>query len=1409
MLPLASAQPATARAVFPDDSVIAHDALLRVRELAGAGNSAEALRVLQGVLDTEADKVLPSDTDPDVYLPVRRLANQLLLADAPLLAKYRELEEPAAQTLLARGELAAVERARFLTPSGFEASLRLAQTDFEAARFDAAFLTLAELAKHPDRTGERAKDAAKLLERVASYLPRDPVRTLLADWQHDAGLEVTPPGPAPALPAFAAGSRSGLEPSPVLPPDSVNAAALQEVPLDALADVAEDRTNRTAWVMPSVVGDRVYVNDGAWVRCLDAATLALRWAQKPDRTGGRQYAASDQAFGFIGYQPGVPEDVATVTVANGVALAPGGVAIGGVRSRDRRVHAFDAFSGRPLWSADISTLDEHLRDTIVMGPLVVEGDVAVAALRKTNISKRVNALYLAGVDLYTGGLRWWRLVASVGTNPWGRTLTRPDATTLDAGVVYRADEMGVIGAYRADNGRPVWVRLGGGNSRANDPQQLRMLVQSQSPAFDIGAPVVAGDRVLCVEPGRGRVIALDAATGRLVASRDASSLDEPRYVLRVGDQLACVGASRVVFVPLNDLAEGKAVASDAQTQPGIVGRACVAGDRVLLPLERQLLSVSAQAPQDATRLDVSGMGNLVVAAVPGAEPHLISADSQRLSSYMQWDAANELLEARIRRNPKDPDPLLTSIELLRRAQRFERVPVLADRVLTLLDSDPAGRVSLGLRARLFELLLGMIRDAQGNLAAAKAAGGESAPAPSADLAQLDAIAQRLERCAESPDQLAALSFEVAWLREAQNRPEQAVEQYQRVLLDPALSDLHPAWLVAEEDGAPSNPQAGDEAARRLRRVLRRAGPKAYEAFDEEARARFAESSGAGPEALIALAQRYPAAGVTPRVYLAAAEGFSKRQRPEDARRALGAGIAAAELSAAIGRADDGSSLASLVGAMLAASPQVWDQGPIYRALSRIAREQPGLTLGGGGTAASRVDQVLQTLRARLLTRPALPHLGSNVAPRAQAIEGWEPLEALMRTQPGLSSDSIVMYSEQRQQAALWAVRAEDGLLRPLWYRAAKLKPGVLRVGLDATLLYWPSGQGGVVEAVALDGSALWKTPELAQVFGAPADVNERIPTPLDGQVRPDDMLFAVSGDVLCLVQRRGKAAGFSISTGATLWTQTLTPTRVYELTSVGGSVMIAGSVHRDHHDAPWGPFAGAIDAMTGREKASVDPAALGDHVRWIRSIAGGDAAIGTSEGVLRVDPADGRVRWAAKDESARTAIAAWALSDCVYTLDGDMVLHVTSLSDGQTRIVEGTRAKLTLPVIASVKPDTLALGSTRGMIVLDNAGNVIGADALDEQARIEPPAIGDNMCVAIESPDRELAGADSDTYVARLYLFERASGRLATLERVRLYDVPRSITLLDGKILLGQGAATLVVDTSDETPPSASENASK
>lgn len=1390
----AAPPPAQAHSVYPDESVTARDALLRVRELTDAGNMPEALRVLQVLLETESDRMLTSAADGDVYVPVRTLVHEVVRSMPGLLERYREAEGPRAQEQLARGDLVTVERTHLLTSAGMEACLRLAQLHVEAARFEAARLVLEQLEQHPDRTGPAAADAAALARTVADYLPREGVRSWAARWTQQAGQDPV----SPRMPEVPEAARRGLvtplSPAPEFEPGEVMSSALQSVTIEPSVAEGDERA-QAAWIFPTVAGETLLVSNGEWVASFDAATLAERWKVTPGSMRTRLGDQSEPFFGVINSNPGQPDDVSAVTVSGGVAVTIGGFPESGARKSDRRVHALDEQTGRVLWSVDVTSLDPRLEETSARGPVVIDGDVAVVAMRKSNLARRVAALYLVGLDLYSGSPRWIRLVSSVGTNPWGRVSTRPDASTLSQGVVYRADDMGVIAAYEAWSGRPRWLRVIG----APKPLELMQTrIASPIPAYEIHTPLVVGDHVYVIESGRGRVLRLSTSNGSLQQKRDASAFAEPRYLLAAGEYLAAVGPGFIATVREEEFAEGVIRLSPQMPSGGASGRAVVSGDHVLTPVDGELWSIDPASPGSASRRTVKSSGTALPVVSGDLPPHLITTDARGMHTFIAWEQARTLLDRRVAANPNDPAPLLTYVELVHRAGESQRVPELADRLLAVVTKDPGAPAMREARARLFTLLLRMVRSAHD--AGASSPDGDTAPQIT-DLALLDAINTRAGRCADSPDQLAAHLFETAWVRESMTRPDAAAEAYQQIILDAALGELRPDWLHGDDDGSSSSPTAAREATRRLAKLLRSTGPGPYAAFDAECDAQLAALASPAPEDLAGLARRYPAAGAAPGLWLRAALAFDTAEKHEDARRALGESLAAAELSAAMGRTGGSGTLAQIAAALAADSSGTQGER-LYRTLRRVAALDPSLSVRFGETASPIAD-ILNSIGARLAGRTGQPRLGAGVISANQAIEGWEPLESMVRSGPGLSQDSVVMFSESRGLVGLWAPTLEDGFLRPLWTRPARLRPSVIRVTPDDAVMYWPARSGGTIESIGLDGTGRWRTAELASILepsGTTPDAGERFPTPLDGQVRPDDLIFSLGSGVLTLSRRAGAAAALDLADGKTLWAKRLPLDRVFELTQSQGCVVAAGARRGSDEGKPFLPVVAAFSLRTGNPTSAIETGMLGDHPRWMRAVPGGDVIVAAAGGLIRFDPAGGAVRWTAEADLSRNSIAGWAIGDGLLVLDGDVNLWRLSLADGRRQPMPiDTRQRLVQPVFATAFEQTLLLTSPAGLIAVDSAGKVIGADTLQGRVKLEPPGVGQDVVAAMEAGADDGLGPSLESYVARLYFFESPAGRLRHTDRVRLFSAPRSFTVLDGKILIGQGIpegglATLVLD---------------
>lgn len=1374
-----------ARSVNPDDSVVAADALIRVRELAEAGTAPEALRVLQTILENEGDRLLPRTGDDDLYLPVRGIVHELLLGWPELLEKYRAQEGPRAAELLGLGDAAGVERSRFLTTPGHEAVLRLAQVELENARFESARLTLEQLERHPDRkpASAQSRDAAALAAMIASFVPRPEVVAWAKRWATEAGT--APPGAAaPMTPVLARLSTGLLDAGPSLDKTIVPSIPLQSAVVDARPPEVAADSPRGAWLFPTLWGDAVYIADTSGVQARDATTLSPLWAAT--FADAAQSPRGNDPFGsMMGVGQASPVDPASPAVARGVVVAHDAGFETDARRNPRTVYAFDAGTGRPLWGAEPSSFENRLESSTIRGPVTISDDAAIVAMREQGLAVRVNKTHLVAMDLHTGRVRWIRLLGSVGTNPWGRGFSRGELATVDRGIVYRGDEMGVLGAFEAATGRPRWVRL------THAPKQAeiaRWPAPAPNPAFEAVSPIVRDGSVFYVEPGRAGVVQVSAADGTLTALRDGTELGEPRYLVLVGNALACVGASRIAFVPADDLKAGTVRLSADYRVPGIAGRVVASEGRVLVPLNDGVASIDPANPSVDERLALPTSGNvLTVRREAGSPSHLLMLDGRAMHAYVGWDQARSLLDARVAATPDDPAPLLTYIELLHRAGKPERIPALADAAAALIERNPGTDTSRVQRERLYDLVLSLVR--QSRHAATMPTGEErslEAP-PIRDAAILGPLLAVLERCADAPASMAAHLLERGWFAQSQGATRDAVEAYQAILADATLR-VTPAGESGEGDlRLGSAATAGDEAGARLAALLRKSGAAAYAAFDEEASALARQAAGDG---LADLAKRYPASEVAAELWMKAAAYHAAAGRKNEARQAAGAGLMAAELSAAIGRPAQEPRIALLAGQLLAQADSPADVGAMFRLYSRLATAYPAMRVETGESATATAAR----LRERLAKGSGTPTVGLKPIV-GQSIEHFDPLVPLFRSGTELATDLVVMHADSLSVLALWGNDAATGLLQPVWtLPAGNAAPSVVMVTPELTILHWPGQRGGALQCVDITGKSVWKTPEFLDQFTTPGvggDQVERTPTPLDGQVRSDDLIVSTDGATIAMAQRAGHAVVIELRTGTRLWADSLPITRVYDLTHVAGTLVVAGAA-RDGEAQVLRPVVVTVDVRTGAAKARLDPRIVGDHPRWVREVPGGDALMASATGLTRFNPTDGSVVWTTPGEPGRGSIGGWVVGESVFVMDSELRLWRAALADGKV-LVEPleTRDRIMLPADAAVLGDRFTIASAQGMLTFSKEGVLIGADSLDS-SRLQIVGQTPEVTIALELPGNGFDTAQGE--LGRLLLLGTPTGKLLGAERVRLHDMPTSVMVIDGKVLIGQGVATIVLD---------------
>ncbi|MBL9000967.1 MAG: PQQ-binding-like beta-propeller repeat protein [Phycisphaerae bacterium] len=1412
------------RSVFPDDSVVAPDALIRVRELHEAGNTAEALRVLQTLLDTDAEKVLVSAADPDIFYPVRRHVHDMLLGTPDLLARYREQEEPRAAQLVTSGDLASAERTRFLTPSGMEAALRLAQLELESARFESARLYLQPLEIHPDRSpgSPAAADCAALAVTVAAYLTQDGRRPEVAAWAAQWAEQSGRPAP----PAFGGApsvtrphGRSPLDAFPEALPLPIP-APLQSVIVDADAATSSSSDRdamgsgrfRSSWVFPTVAGGVVYASDGMTLSAWDAATLGILWRARPANAPAAFSWGSEEALQYtLGIGRNELEDTASVTVGGGVAVTATGLPTSGTRSGDKRIHAFDASTGTALWSADVSAIDTRItgsRDTsspcVVRGPAVIDSGTAVVALRKAGQQRRITSLYLAGLDLYTGEVRWVRLVGGYGTNPWSRTAIRPEAILLDRGIVYRSDDMGITGAYEAATGRPVWVRL----SPTRNSIDYSMRGDPGVPPYAMHMPVLDGDSIIILEAAFNRIARLGMADGSLRATREGSVLGTPQYLLKCGEALVGVSSTRVAFVNAADFGTATVHLGEAYSRSGIVGRCVSAGGRLIVPTAEGLDIFEPARWTEPRRQSLPTFGNIVVAeAADGVPAHLLIADRTQLHAFVKWDDAKSLLDRRVAQKPADALPLITYAELAHHVGRSDLLPGLADRALSVLDKAPVNARTSNLRTQLFDLLLGVLTESRASWNA-PIADPSRRNQPIRDPARLDEILDRADRAADSSSQAVAALFERAWLRSVEKRWPQAVEALQRILLDTGLAAVSIETDYSSPDpDAPLPPPmtpAAEVAASRLAALLRQAGHAAYGVFDLEAERELAAlAPQADAAACMNLARRYPVSAATPEFWRRAAAALAAVGDRAAARHALGRALSASEFSASIGRPNQERVIARIAGELVPLASSPGDEEPVYRLLRRLASDYPGLTItlsNGSTTAAQAADAIGRTLARNTGT----PRIGGRLsATGVQSLASWEPVASVSRSLPGSSTASLVMLSEPAGRVALWAVAVEDGMLRQVWSRPFEARPTVVRVTPDETVLFWPTATGGHAEAIRNVGgqndigTTIWKSQEFGGLFPPPelSESPDRFATPLDGSVRPDDLMVLAGEGHIVVAQRRGRAAAFDARSGRTLWGRQLPIGRVFEAELCGEHLVLGGARPGAEGEKKWTAAVASFSVRDGSPKGSLAPDLIGDHPRWIRATGAGDAVVATSLGLVRFNPADGAAGWSVPGLPVQGSTAGWIVGDAVFVLTPEVSLWRFNLSEGRMRHEQiDLKGRISLPLSARVCGENLVIASATGLVVVNALGETIGADALDrDTTRIEQPEVGEGVIVALEADTRDGDAAAHDAPL-RAFLFDNPSGKLLAVERLRLLDAPGPIAIIDGKVIIPSGSVTVVVD---------------
>lgn len=1336
--------------VFVDDAPGAVEAIRSARGQAASGNVATAARIIQSLLTANAERLTSSQEDELLMVPVRDRAHELLRSDPELLEQYRRAESSEARRMLDAGLLDRVERERFLTSSGREAALRLAQKRMETARFESALRLLEAVDAHPDHRG--ADDgAAALATELARHLPA--ADALAQKWSGGDAERVEGPRIVRARDAF--------EAAPALAIDEVVSRPIRSRPfedaegepsgmLGAGPVAARSRggsrvqLDPARTVVPSQAGDLLLLCDGMSVRALDRFTLEERW-RVDGATGGRRDGA-----------PRLPMGAGPLTVGawGGTAVAATVETLVRRMVGNGRVHGIDIDSGRRLWSVDISELHPDLSGAQATGAVVAGDGLAVVVASRRVREQRLDSTVLVALRLRDGTLAWRRTVASAGSLPQSRQAGAGAVPVIDRGVVYFVEPLGTTSAVELASGRILWSRL----SRAVDRPTPN--AQMMWPA----RPLVRDGALYVIEPGGARVLALDARDGRLLGERAQSELGLPGALLGAGEHL--VGASENELYALRFADFG-----DESAEPSLVftpesgwfeGRPVASGERVLAPHRDGFALVDPSGGGVVAEIDFGNTGNALV-----SEAQLAVLDRARVSSYLVWEAARDALQARMEASPGDAAPAVTLAELAHRAERYDAIVPAIDAALDALRRDARSRKAATTRARLFRSIDAMIEPSS----SAGVAAGEDPV--------LAALIERLGQAASTPAESALYHVREGAFAEASRRAGDAVASYQRVLDDPAMR--RSAVTLASR-----TVEARTECTRRLRRIVEAEGPEVYAVFAREASLALEREAASGdPDRLAEIARRYPVSVAALRAWVAASDAALARGKLRGSIGFLEEALAATD--GVPGAGDE--IVGEIVGRLATRLVEGERAAAASAVLARAAQTRPGLVLTDHGElvdVAGLQERIAQT-RTRVARRPEIGALADTGMTTISERLAMRPLFA------ALDSDHSMVLLAGGDVLEAWEPEPEGGLRRR-W--SAPLDPAMALLRLDSV---------GAVVSLGFDdnrrlaringrtGETTWEAPSFAESFpaGTTPGAGETVPLP-GGSVRPrGEILVAMRDDAAALVERSGRVAGYDIAGERLLWARDVGVEHVYDAAESGGLLVVVGASRRDEAGArlKMQPRGVVLDLDSGREVAAL---ALGEaRARWVRATRDGVAVIGTDRGIHGFDLATGERLWDTSEAAARRTVEAWGFPGRVIVLDGGGSLWQLEVESGvMSRASLETRNRMdgdAALIEAVAAGDSAVLALPRGLVIYDRRGELVGVDHREALTTLGPAAFAENAAVTLEA-----RGFEPRLYEARV--IELATGRLLQSKLLELPARPHSLDLVDGRVIIGAGGGVVVVD---------------
>ena len=664
--------------VFVNDSAEAARLLARAQDLTTT-NPAETVRLIQIVLDEHQDMLVPDPQENGRFESARSVALGILLTDDALLKRYDRAESRRAREMLEEGRLRGLVETRSATRAGLEALLLLAQQNLEAGRLAIADSWLEEALAHHLMTDED-RWAAWLMRGMASHGRGH--QTAVEDMTRR--LEEAGPEAEPWYEAMMAWT-SRNPPSPLQSRDMLDAtdqsvgdllepslwnAAYARTPVSILSNSefseelieANTLSGRLTAIVPAIVDDRIYFNEGAEVARVNLFTGLEDWRTSILDPSNRTDRIND------------PIGPTTVAVDGDDLVTWIGYSMAGGTSESKEVVCLDTRTGDERWRfnlADTKGVDDP-QSLYPAGPVVIHEDrVFVIARRERR--QGLKSCYLLALNRLDGTPAFATYIASTGSQFREGSLRPLTMPVVKDDQIIIATSIGAIASVDVASGRVQWLQ------RLDTPVAGTQATTRIRP-YDIHVPLVIDNSIISLSPDYRQVVVMDADHGRrqhMMLIDDRPEWKSVNYMLTDGRRVFVVGSSISAMDP-DDLSVPLWTTWPQSKGQGraLAGRIHLADDRLYVPTGADIVEINTANGDILRRMPITG------SSLPLAiEGHLLVGDARGLTLHAERSRIRTELEDRLDVEPDDPG---THLSLIRVAARTGDRSMLLDRITVVM-----------------------------------------------------------------------------------------------------------------------------------------------------------------------------------------------------------------------------------------------------------------------------------------------------------------------------------------------------------------------------------------------------------------------------------------------------------------------------------------------------------------------------------------------------------------------------------------------------------------------------------------------------------------------------------------------------------------------------------------------------